>query len=166
LLERHPNLQIVGTYCPPMGFEKDDAENRRIVDMIREASPDIVFVGLGSPKQEHWIDAHMEQYGAPVSIGIGITFSFICGDVRRAPRLLQKIGLEWAWRLACEPRRLWRRYLLRGAQFVPIVLSDLRRRRRGDESLSAPRRPEPEAPRTPQPISPSTQVVTSQQNAE
>jgi len=166
LLERHSELQIVGTYCPPMGFEKDEEENQRIISAIRKVTPDIVFVGLGSPKQEWWIDEHKEQYGAPVSIGVGISFSFISGRVRRAPRFLRTLGLEWAWRLACEPRRLWRRYLLRGARFAPIVLRDLRQQRRGVESPSTSTQPDRKTVTTEQPDPQSEQVVTHQQRVE
>jgi N-acetylglucosaminyldiphosphoundecaprenol N-acetyl-beta-D-mannosaminyltransferase len=134
--------------------------------MIRAAAPDIVLAGLGSPKQERWIDEHMEQYGAPVSIGVGISFSFICGQVPRAPRLLRAVGFEWAWRLACEPRRLWRRYLLRGSRFVPIVLRDLRQQRRGVEPPSTAVPPERQTATTSPPISPNAQVAAGRQNVE
>jgi N-acetylglucosaminyldiphosphoundecaprenol N-acetyl-beta-D-mannosaminyltransferase len=121
LTRRHPELKVVGACCPAFGFEKDDAENCRIVAMIRAAAPDIVFVGLGAPKQEKWIDRHKDEYGAPVSVGIGVSFEFVAGMVRRAPAWMQKAGLEWFWRIIQEPGRLWKRYLVDDMQFFALV---------------------------------------------
>ncbi len=126
---RHPNIRVVGTYCPEMGFEKDDAENERIVSMIRKAETDLLFVGLGSPKQEKWIVDHHQACGTKLCIGVGISFSFLCGDVDRAPRWIQRLGLEWAHRLVQEPSRLWRRYLIEDSAFVGIVLRERFKRR-------------------------------------
>lgn len=128
---RHAALQVVGTHCPPFGFERDQEADRQAVEAVRAARPDILFVGLGSPKQERWIAAHIRECDVPVSIGVGISFSFVAGHVRRAPRWLQRLGLEWAHRLCCEPRRLWRRYLIRGPAFLPLVARELRHRERG-----------------------------------
>lgn len=118
----HPGIQIVGTYCPPYGFESDDKENGRIVRMIREANPDILFVGLGAPKQEKWIFRHKHDYQVPVSIGIGVTFEFVSGMVKRAPGWMQRAGLEWFWRLKSEPARLWRRYLIEDIPFFWLLV--------------------------------------------
>lgn len=125
LVRRYPGLQVVGTYCPPYGFESSPQENAKAISAVREAHPDILFVGLGSPKQERWIAAHMDEYQVPVSIGVGISFSFVAGDVKRAPRWVQRAGLEWLHRLYCEPHRLWRRYILRGPSFFPIVIREM-----------------------------------------
>lgn len=122
LRERHPDIRIVGHYCPPFGFEKDRAENDRIVRMIREAQPDLLFVGVGSPKQEKWIREHGSACGVPATLAIGVSFEFTAGLVRRAPRWMQRTGLEWLWRLAMEPRRLSRRYLCDGPVFFWYVL--------------------------------------------
>lgn len=124
LRERHPTLRIAGTYCPPMGFEKDAAENRKVIETIRAADADILFVGLGSPKQEMWIAAHRDACGARLSLGVGISFSFLCGDVVRAPRWIQRLGLEWFHRLAQEPGRLWKRYLVDDSRFAWLVLCE------------------------------------------
>ena len=121
LQQRYRGLRVVGTYCPPHGFENDTEENRRAVDAVRAARPDILFVGLGSPKQERWIATHMREYGPAVSIGVGISFSFVAGRVRRAPRWVRRLGLEWMHRLCMEPRRLWKRYLVAGWSFLPVV---------------------------------------------
>jgi N-acetylglucosaminyldiphosphoundecaprenol N-acetyl-beta-D-mannosaminyltransferase len=116
-----PGLRVVGTHCPPVGFEQDPVETRLAVERVRAAAPQIVFVGLGSPKQERWIARHRYEYGPAVSIGVGISFSFVAGRVARAPRWMQRVGLEWLHRLSREPRRLWRRYLVRDPAFLGIV---------------------------------------------
>jgi N-acetylglucosaminyldiphosphoundecaprenol N-acetyl-beta-D-mannosaminyltransferase len=120
--ERHPGIQITGTYCPPFGFENDSSENPKIINLIQQAKPDILFVGLGAPKQEKWIYRHRDQYQVPVSIGIGVSFEFTAGMVKRAPLWMQKKGLEWFWRLIMEPRRLWKRYLIDDMQFFWLLL--------------------------------------------
>ncbi len=122
LSRRHPKLNIVGTYCPPYGFEDDDSELAAIEQTIKKAAPDILFVGLGSPKQEKWIDAYHKKLDIPISIGIGASFEFVSGTVNRAPKWMQKTGLEWLFRLATEPRRLWKRYLIGNLIFVWLVL--------------------------------------------
>lgn len=130
LTARHAALRIVGTYCPPFGFERDAAERARVVDTVRRAAPDILFVGLGSPKQEQWIAANREACGAKLSLGVGISFSFMSGHVKRAPEWMQRAGLEWLHRLAQEPGRLWKRYLIVDASFLTLVIRDLLKRRR------------------------------------
>jgi len=122
LKEKHPNLQVVGVYCPSFGFEFDDNENRRIVDMIKSSRPDMLLVGLGAPKQEKWIYKHYKELDVPVSIGIGGTFEFIAGMIRRAPKWMQRVGLEWLWRLTMEPKRLWKRYLVEDLEFFWLVM--------------------------------------------
>jgi N-acetylglucosaminyldiphosphoundecaprenol N-acetyl-beta-D-mannosaminyltransferase len=128
LQETLKDIQIVGTYSPPFGFERDAAELQKIADMIKAAKPDILFVGLGAPKQELWIKRYHQEVGVPVSMGVGVTFEFIAGIVKRAPRWMQKVGLEWFWRLCMEPGRLWRRYLIDDTQFFGIILQQKFRR--------------------------------------
>ena len=118
----YPDINIVGIYAPPYGFEGDREENEKIVKMIKESNPDILFVGLGAPKQETWIYKYREHYQSPVSIGIGASFEFIAGMVKRAPLWMQRIGLEWFWRLMMEPGRLWKRYLIDDMRFFWLVL--------------------------------------------
>ena len=119
--KRLPGIQIVGTYSPPMGFEKDEPENRKIAGMIRAAKPDILLVGLGAPKQEKWISKYHQELGVPVCIGIGVSFEFVAGIVKRAPMVMQRTGLEWFWRLAMEPKRLWKRYLIEDMAFFGLL---------------------------------------------
>jgi N-acetylglucosaminyldiphosphoundecaprenol N-acetyl-beta-D-mannosaminyltransferase len=117
LKTRHPAIDIVGHYCPPYGFETNHEENQKIVAMIRRARPHLLFVGLGSPKQERWVCQHRDECRVPVAINIGAGFDFAAGLVKRAPLWMQRAGLEWFWRLMLEPRRLWRRYLIDDPKF-------------------------------------------------
>lgn len=129
LLEQFPALSIVGCYSPPYGFENMAEENAKIVAMIRAAKPDILLVGAGAPKQEKWIYSHFRECGVPVSIGVGATFDFLAGKIRRAPGWMQRAGLEWMWRLMQEPGRLWRRYLLQDTKFLRLMLAEWRKQR-------------------------------------
>lgn len=128
LLQTLPDLKVVGTYAPPFGFERDQMELNKIAQMIKDAKPDILFVGLGAPKQERWIKKYHQELGVPVSMGVGVTFEFIAGIVKRAPKWMQNTGLEWFWRLCMEPGRLWKRYLLDDPQFFMIILKQKLRR--------------------------------------
>jgi N-acetylglucosaminyldiphosphoundecaprenol N-acetyl-beta-D-mannosaminyltransferase len=122
LRTRYPTLNITGTYCPPYGFEKDLSELALINSKIRAADPELLFVGLGAPKQEKWIYAHCQELNVPVSLGIGVSFELVSGMVRRAPTLMQKLGLEWLFRLFMEPKRLWQRYVIGNFYFIWLVL--------------------------------------------
>jgi N-acetylglucosaminyldiphosphoundecaprenol N-acetyl-beta-D-mannosaminyltransferase len=129
LTELYNGLRIVGTRCPPLGFEQNQAELRAIAHSIRLARPAVVFVALGSPKQENLI--RRLRRGMPHTwwVGVGVTFSFVCGDVRRAPRWMQRTGVEWLHRLIQEPKRLWKRYLVQGLPFAgALMLSTFRDR--------------------------------------
>lgn len=111
LVRRHPDLRIAGTYAPPFGpFSAE--EEARMLAMIREARPHMLFVAFGAPRQDVWLRRHRQALSVPVSVGVGGTFNFLAGEISRAPRWMQRAGLEWAYRLGREPRRLWRRYLL------------------------------------------------------
>ncbi|MDF5730699.1 MAG: WecB/TagA/CpsF family glycosyltransferase [Rhizonema sp. PD38] len=122
LQARYPNLQIVGKYCPPYGFESDSKELQRINSAVQEAAPDILFVALGAPKQEYWIYDNYQQLGVPVSIGIGVSFELVSGMIKRAPKIMQGAGLEWLFRLIVEPQRLCQRYLVGNTVFILLVL--------------------------------------------
>lgn len=130
LKDAHPALNVAGCYCPPYGFENDPVENQRVLDLLRAAQPQICFVAFGSPKQELWLGRYFEETGVPVSIGVGASFDFISGRIRRAPVWIQHAGGEWLWRLAMEPRRLWRRYLVHDMVFVKIFLREVLRQAR------------------------------------
>jgi exopolysaccharide biosynthesis WecB/TagA/CpsF family protein len=107
----YPGIQIVGTYSPPIG-PLTPQEDRKIVDLVRLAAPDLLFVALGAPRQDLWIREHLAELQVPVAMGVGCVLDLLAGNVRRAPLWMQRSGLEWAFRLVQEPGRLWRRYLL------------------------------------------------------
>ncbi len=121
LRQRYAGLQIVGAYAPPFRplTPEEDAE---IVRTINDAAPDIVWVGLSTPKQERWMAEHHRRITAPVLVGVGAAFDFNAGRKRQAPPWMQRHGLEWLFRLFQEPKRLWRRYLLNNPRFVALVL--------------------------------------------
>lgn len=133
----HPQLRVAGAFCPPFR-ELGAAEDRAIVEAINAARPDIVWVGLSTPKQERWMASHRGLVEAPVMIGVGAAFDFLAGLKRQAPPWMQKNGLEWLFRLGSEPRRLWRRYAYIVPGFIVLVFGELVRReirrlgRRGD----------------------------------
>ena len=123
LRQRHPDIQIVGTYCPSIGFEKDADKMRELTSAVLAAKPDIVFVALGSPKQERLIDRLRDRLPGTWWLGVGISFSFLCGNVKRAPNWMRRLGLEWVHRMAQEPGRLFKRYMVHGVPFAVRLLS-------------------------------------------
>jgi N-acetylglucosaminyldiphosphoundecaprenol N-acetyl-beta-D-mannosaminyltransferase len=127
---RHPGLKIVGGHCPPfraLTAQEEDA----VADEINRSGADVVWVGIGVPKQEKWMARMRERLDAPVLIGVGAAFDFHAGLVPQAPDALQRLGLEWAFRLVQEPRRLWRRYLRYNPRFVLGFLRQYWRHLRG-----------------------------------
>jgi len=139
LTARYPALRVAGHYSPPYDFEKNPDKLRHVLELLRAAQPQICFVALGSPKQELWMGEHYRETGAPVSIGVGASFDFISGRIRRAPLFIQRIGAEWLWRLAMEPRRLWRRYLVHDAVFLRIFLREALKQARSTKASEVPR---------------------------
>lgn len=124
LQEKFPGLQVVGTYSPPFRPLTPE-EDAAIVSQINAARPDIVWVGLSTPKQERWMAAHLGKVQAPVMIGVGAAFDFHAGLKPQAPRWMQRSGLEWFFRMVSEPKRLARRYLQNNPRFVMAVLMQL-----------------------------------------
>ncbi len=122
LKNRYPDLKIAGTDCPPMGFDQDPDAMQQVVQKVLDTRPDIVYVGLGSPKQERLIRQVRVKLPHVWWLGVGISLSFIAGDVKRAPRWVQRIGLEWLHRLFQEPGRLAKRYLVHGLPFAARLL--------------------------------------------
>jgi len=131
LTGRYAGLRVVGTSCPPLGFDAEEDAVSRVADEVAAAEPDVVFVALGFPKQERVIARLRSRLPGAWMLGVGISFSFVSGHVRRAPRWMQRAGLEWLHRLAQEPGRLLGRY----ACDIPFGLSLLARCavRRGDK---------------------------------
>jgi N-acetylglucosaminyldiphosphoundecaprenol N-acetyl-beta-D-mannosaminyltransferase len=120
-------LQVVGTICPPF-WKMTPAEDQAVVDAINAARPDIVWVGLSTPKQERWMAEHRERIDASVLIGVGAAFDFLTGTKRQAPQWMQRHALEWLFRLWSEPRRLWRRYAYIVPGFAFLAAGELLRR--------------------------------------
>jgi len=124
LQKRFPGLVVVGTYSPPFRSLTVD-EEEKIIKLINDTEPDIVWVGLGAPKQERWMARQLGKLNAPVMIGIGAAFDFHSGKKRQAPLWMQRWGLEWLFRLISEPRRLWKRYLINNPSFVFLATLQL-----------------------------------------
>jgi len=124
LTKRFPGLAVAGIYSPPFRSMTDD-EREDVIRSINEVKPDIVWVGLGTPKQEHWMADHVERLSAAVLIGVGAAFDFHAGLKRQAPQWMQRSGLEWLFRLSSEPRRLWRRYLVNNPLFIWLTLMQM-----------------------------------------
>jgi N-acetylglucosaminyldiphosphoundecaprenol N-acetyl-beta-D-mannosaminyltransferase len=123
LAGRYPGLTVAGTSTPPFG-EVSEEVRRAEMATIMAAAPDIVWVGLSTPKQERWMRRHRGEMAGVTLIGVGAAFDFHAGAVKRAPLWMQRATLEWLHRLLSEPRRLWRRYLVLAPQFVWRVLWD------------------------------------------
>jgi N-acetylglucosaminyldiphosphoundecaprenol N-acetyl-beta-D-mannosaminyltransferase len=122
-------VEIAGVDDSVVRLDEDSDGQRLIVERIRSARPHLIFVALGAPKQELWCARVLDAVRPAVAIGIGASLDFVAGHVRRAPSWMSRAGLEWLYRLAQEPRRLWRRYLIRDPAFVLIILRTLRRPR-------------------------------------
>jgi len=122
LRDRYPQLTIAGTLCPAKGFENDETAIQQITAKLRAARPDIVYVALGSPKQERLIDRIRGSLPKTWWLGVGVSFSFLCGNVKRAPLWMRNWGLEWVHRLGQEPKRLFKRYVIAGIPFAGMLL--------------------------------------------
>jgi N-acetylglucosaminyldiphosphoundecaprenol N-acetyl-beta-D-mannosaminyltransferase len=133
---RFPELNVVGTCSPP--FRPLSAkEDEEMVEMIDRVAPDVLWVGLGTPKQERWMHEHRTRLRVPVMVGIGAAFDMLSGRRKQAPPWMREHGLEWSFRLLQEPRRLWRRYLVYGTQFIAyLALESLRPGQRGANAKS------------------------------
>jgi N-acetylglucosaminyldiphosphoundecaprenol N-acetyl-beta-D-mannosaminyltransferase len=134
---KHPNLQLVGTYSPPFS-PLLDMDQDAILQRIHAARPDILLVAFGCPKQEKWINMNYRRTGVPFSIGVGATIDFLAGSVRRAPRWMQRSGLEWIFRLLQEPRRLVRRYITDLGVFSHAIVRQWWSLRRNNTDLQPP----------------------------
>jgi N-acetylglucosaminyldiphosphoundecaprenol N-acetyl-beta-D-mannosaminyltransferase len=140
LTARFPGLEIVGTHTPPFRA-LGEVEDQSVIDEINQARPDVLWVGLGAPKQEFWAAGHASRLDARVVLPVGAAFDFMSGRVRRAPLWMRRAGLEWIFRLAMDPRRLLRRYLVTNADFLFLIAKDaIRRQIRGSAPMPARRR--------------------------
>lgn len=121
LENKFPRIQIVATYAPPFGFEKNDVEQTKINEMISKAHPDILIACFGCPKQEKWIYDNYLKYNATVSICAGATVDFLADNVKRAPKWMSEHGFEWLFRIAQDPKRLIKRYLVDDIKIVKLM---------------------------------------------
>lgn len=121
LEEQLPGINIVGTYSPPFGFEKDDDELNRINKMISSVHPDLVIACFGCPKQEKWIFENYQKYDGTVSVCAGATVDFLAGNVNRAPEWMSNHGLEWLYRFSQEPKRLFKRYFIDDIKILGLI---------------------------------------------
>lgn len=127
LMDKYKGLNIVGTYSPPFGFEKDKVELKKIERQIQEVHPDILIVGLGCPKQEKYMYHHCKELDVPISFGLGASIDFEAGNIKRAPRWMSEHGLEWLYRITQDPKRFAKRYLVDDMKIISIA----RKYRRG-----------------------------------
>lgn len=128
LEEKYPGIQIAGSISPPFR-ELTNQEDEEICKQISESGADILWVGLGSPKQELWMYHHQGKIDVPVMIGVGAAFDFLSGNKPQAPRWIQRSGFEWFYRFLQEPQRLWKRYLLGYPRFVILIMIELFKKR-------------------------------------
>ena len=139
LQARLPGLKVAGVYSPPFRT-LEPAEDEQAVETINSVRPHIVWVGVGTPKQEVWMAQHVGRLNAPVLIGVGAAFDFHAGAKRQAPRWVMRAGLEWMFRMIQEPRRLGPRYLINNPLFVGLLIRQLLGRRPAElRSLALPR---------------------------
>ena len=121
LQDRFPGLQVAGTFSPPFR-PLNEQEDQDVVERIDASGTDIVWVGLSTPKQEHWMADHFGRLEAPVLLGVGAAFDIHAGLLPQAPEWMQRSGLEWLYRLSREPKRLWKRYMINNPLFVASIL--------------------------------------------
>lgn len=122
LMQKYKGLNIVGTYSPPFGFEKDKKELDKIKEQIQKVHPDILIVGLGCPKQEKFMYHHCNELGVPISFGLGASIDFEAGNIKRAPKWMSEHGLEWLYRITQDPKRLAKRYLVDDIKIFSLAI--------------------------------------------
>jgi N-acetylglucosaminyldiphosphoundecaprenol N-acetyl-beta-D-mannosaminyltransferase len=123
---KYDGVEVVGVHSPPLGFERNEGANTAAIDHVAAASPDLLVIGLGAPKQELWVQRHADRLQAKVAICAGATIDFLAGEKQRSPLWMQRTGLEWLHRLASEPRRLAKRYLRDALVFPQLVWHEWR----------------------------------------
>jgi len=122
------NIKVKGYYCPPFIGTFSDNVDENIISIINKCEPNILWVGLSAPKQEKWIYKNIDKLNVKMVCGIGAVFNFYGGVLKRAPKWLQNIGLEWLFRICMEPKRLIRKYLINNTKFLILIITDLFRR--------------------------------------
>jgi len=119
-----PNVKIAGTYSPPYKPEFDYADDQHMIQVVNDVCPDVLWVGMTAPKQEKWIYQNKDKLNVKFIGAIGAVFDFYAGNVKRAPAVVQKMGLEWLHRFLQEPRRLWKRNIISTPKFLTMVLRE------------------------------------------
>lgn len=123
----YPDMIVAGMYAPP--FRKlTDEEDKEIIALINDTRPDFIWVGLGAPKQEEWMHAHMGKLNA-VTIGVGAGFDYLAGYIKRAPWIMQVLYMEWLYRLVQDPKRLWKRYVTTNVKFVKYIFKEEKKKK-------------------------------------
>lgn len=122
LKDKYDGLNVVGTYSPSYGFEKNKEEIEKIIEMINTVKPDVLAVGLGAPKQEKFLYNYKNRLNVPVSLAIGASIDFEAGNINRAPKWMQSSGLEWFYRLCKEPKRMFKRYIIDDMKIAKLVI--------------------------------------------
>lgn len=128
LRKESPQLKVAGTYSPPFGFERDEMEIAKINELLKASQADLLFVGLGSPKQDIFIDENKDVYQIPLSLSIGIAIDYLGGSIEPTPKWARDHGLAWFFRFIQEPRRLFKRYFVEGWKVMGYILSYAMRR--------------------------------------
>jgi N-acetylglucosaminyldiphosphoundecaprenol N-acetyl-beta-D-mannosaminyltransferase len=135
LEENHPGIVIAGMFSPAMTVKFSADQSDEMIRVIRQANADILLVGLSFPKQERWISENIDRLDVPLCLGVGAAFDFLSSRIPRAPEWIQKRGFEWLFRLWCEPRRLWRRYLWGNLIFLGLLLSERLKKKFSEASI-------------------------------
>jgi N-acetylglucosaminyldiphosphoundecaprenol N-acetyl-beta-D-mannosaminyltransferase len=123
--KKYPNVEIVGVYSPSKEELQNKESNMKIINKINKSGANILLVAFGAPKQEKWINNHLSYLQTTINIGVGASIDFMAGEVKRAPKILQSLGLEWLYRLIKDPKRLAHRYLIRDSKIIPIIIKSL-----------------------------------------
>ena len=122
ILTKYPNARVIGVYVPPFMATFTAAENEKMISAVNAASPDVLLVSLTAPKQDIWIANNKDALNATLMVGIGGAFEVMAGLAKRAPKWVQKAGLEWLYRFIQEPKRLFRRYFIEAPLFIPLIM--------------------------------------------
>ena len=120
IMKKYSNINVVGTYSPPFGFENDKDEINFILDGINRVKPDILIVGLGAPKQEKFIYKYIDKLDVGIALGLGASIDFMAGNIKRAPKWVSNIGFEWFYRFLKEPKRLFKRYFIDDLRIINL----------------------------------------------
>lgn len=129
LARNYPGAAVAGMYAPPFRPLTEE-EDQKIIEQINQTKPDFIWVGLGAPKQEEWMAAHQGKLNAP-AVGVGAGFDYLAGNIKRAPRYMQVLCLEWLYRLLQDPKRLWKRYVTTNLKFIKYILKEERNKKKG-----------------------------------